>query len=369
MSLSAQLQRVLMFSPSLVLAFGVVFVSPSLAAEGSFPQLKVTVPVSVEFDKTTTSDAGLESNNLYTEIEPYITLSLTDRLALETSLVFEQVKDIDADDDTSLFENQGLFAEEIKLTYTADQFGLYAGKFNPNFGIAWDAAPGVFGTDFAEDYETTERIGFGGYYTFDGGQTGSHTLGASTFFADTTVLSDSLFSSRGETDKDDGGVSNTEDFSSYALTLDSEAFAGVEGLNTHLGYRDQSEGDADVDLDREQAYAFGVNYEFPISDDVEMQLIGEWAGIRDSAGSTSDVDYITAGAAFEYQERWNFSFSHTDRDTSADDSTDAQDHMTDLTVGYAFDNGLGLDVGYRFSEEDNQDTGILGIVLGYEYAF
>lgn len=35
---------------------------------------------------------------------------------------------------------------------------MQTGKLNPGFGIAWDKAPGIYGTDLAEDYEISERI-------------------------------------------------------------------------------------------------------------------------------------------------------------------------------------------------------------------
>ena len=50
--------------------------------------------------------------------------------------------------------------------FDTEHFSLFAGKFNPAFGLGFDLAPGIYGEDHPEDYELTERIGFGGSVTF-----------------------------------------------------------------------------------------------------------------------------------------------------------------------------------------------------------
>lgn len=353
---------------SLALFFALGQASPAMA-EASYPILSGEITFELDDDWTVSHDNDDdERNELFTVIEPYIKASFTENLAIETSLVFEPVQDADAGDST-IMQNEGLFVEELKLTYTTDRFGLYAGKFNPAFGSAWDLAPGIYGADFAEDYETTERIGFGGSYTCDAEQLGKHTLNLSTFFADTSGLSDSLITSRGNTSLEDGGLSNTEDLSSYALALDSESVLGVENLNTHLGYRNQSEGDVDTTLDREKAYAVGANYTVPVGDHLEFMFLGEWVGITDSAGGTNDVDYVTASTGVTIYEQWNVAFSHTTRNTQIVDEADDDDHMTQVTGGYTFDNGLSFDAGFKFSEEDNVDKTIFGMGFVYSHAF
>jgi hypothetical protein len=51
-----------------------------------------------------------------------------------------------------------------------------------------------------------------------------------------------------------GGVSNTEDFSSYAFSLEGENANGIENLYYQLAYRDQDEGNADTGGERERGY-------------------------------------------------------------------------------------------------------------------
>lgn len=347
--------------------FSIGLVFPAQASE--FPAFSGSIVTEIQNDFAYDSDdPAAEVNTLFTTIEVGAALSLTEKLAIETALVFEPVQSTDPGDDT-VFENEGLFAEELKIAYTDDLFALQAGKFNPSFGMAWDAAPGIYGVDFAEDYELTERLGVGGSLFFGSAQTGQHTLSANAFFADTSFLSESTITQRGQTKKDDGGISNTEDLGSYSVTLDTENTFGVESLNTHLGYRNQSEGDVDVGLDREQGFAIGFDYTAPVSNAVEANVIGEWVGIHDSAGTADDVTYLTGGVTFTINENWNVAGSVTTRNTDVSGGADTDDYVAQVSGGYAFDNGLTFDVAYRASEESNVDTNIVGALLAYELEF
>lgn len=163
---------------SCVFTFGV---AGAYAEEVFQPGIKGSVSVELENDWAYHSDdKDTDVNNLNTTIEPYLIVSLLKGLAVETSLVLEEVKDLDPNEN-GLFDNHGAYAEELKVTYTGDNYGVQAGKYNPDFGVAWDLAPGIYGTDMAEDYETTEKIGAGAHYTFASEAAGAHTVSANTY--------------------------------------------------------------------------------------------------------------------------------------------------------------------------------------------
>ena len=169
---------------------GLFLASPALAEEVAPFTLSGEISIEVQNDYTYESDdPAAELNDLYTTIEPSFSLYLGSGLSIESGLVLEPVKD--AVDDRA-FEDEGLYVETLFLQYEGDGWAVFGGKFNPGFGIAWDATPGIWGTDFAEDYEMTERVGFGGSVDLVAGSAGTHTLSASTFFADTSFLSGSL---------------------------------------------------------------------------------------------------------------------------------------------------------------------------------
>jgi len=351
--------------PALAFLYSASLYTPAHAQ----PELSGSVLIEIQNDWTYSSDdEGAETNTLFTKTEPYLNLAFTDTLSLEAAMVLEPVQATDPGDDT-IFANEGLFFEELKLSYSDDHYGVFAGKFNPNFATAWDLAPGIYGPDFAEDYELTERIGFGASYSLATQNTGTHTISASSFFLDTSALSGSFITRRGKTDKSDGGVSNTEDFSSYALALDSENAAGLEGLNTHIGHYNQSEGDADTGLDNETGYALSAYYSLPLTDTVDAMVLGEWVGILNLEGSEDDIAYLTASAGLEWENGWNLAASYTDRDTDAQNGNDIEDYMYQISTGYTFANGISADIAYRGSEESNVDTHMLGAMIAYSYDF
>ncbi|MGB4056607.1 MAG: hypothetical protein WBK77_00810 [Alphaproteobacteria bacterium] len=339
------------------------------SAEGFQPALHGLVLFELENDWNFDSDdEDSEINNTYLNVEPYIVLSLTDKLAIESTLVFEQVQDLDPGED-GFFDNEGLYVEQLMLSYTDEHFSVFAGKYGPTFGTAWDLTPGVYGVDFAEDYELAEKIGGGASCTFGNDATGEHTITGNVFFADTTFLSDSTITRRGDLDESDGGISNTEDLSSFSLTLDSENVFAVEGLNTHLGYRNQDEGDADVGLDNESGYVAGVNYTFPLSDRVEAMVLAEWAGIYDVDGASDDTNYLTLGGSVTIDGHWNVAASYTARNTDVAGGGDVDDYLAQTSVGYQFDNGIAFDVGYSNREEASVETSTVGALLSYTYEF
>ena len=176
----------------------------SLAAEElkPTPWIQIVIPIEIENDWNFRSqDPDNEHNQLYATIEPEATIGLFRGLSLYVHAVIEPMIDQTPGEDR-FFEDHGIFIEDLYLQYEANLGAVganvlgarvWGGKFTPGFGIAWDLAPGIYGTDFAGDgYEFSERWGFGGAFTLSGDRIGAHTISASTFFVDTTPLSESL---------------------------------------------------------------------------------------------------------------------------------------------------------------------------------
>ncbi|MBK1697636.1 hypothetical protein [Rhodovibrio salinarum] len=335
-----------------------------------FPRVDVEIPMELENDYTASSeDEDAEINDLFATIEPGISVRFTKELSIESSLVFEPVQDPDAGDDRFL-EDHGLYAEEIFVNYETERFAAYAGKFNPTFGTAWDIAPGIFGTDLAEDYEITERIGAGGAIKFGGdgfgaGDFGEHRLALNGFFADTTALSDSLITSRGELDLDDGGPSNTEDLSSMSATLDGGNMPGVP-VNYHLGVQFQ-EGGRGTPEDQ-TGYVVGLNGSYPLTPTITLEPMVENAYFEDFGGVQENRNYLTGGASLLYGP-WNAAVSYTNRHVDPEGEDSFSDDQVQVSAGYAFANGLTLDAGYKYTEDAGTHAHVIGALLTYNFAF
>ena len=182
------------------------------AEESSYPVISGELSIEIEDDWTYRSDdPDAEFNDLYPTVILGTNVAFTETISLNFEATMEPVEDPTGD---RAFQDLGGYLNIATINYDGEVISAYAGKFTPNFGIAWDIAPGIFGTNLNEDYELAEMIGVGGGFHFEAA--GEHTLTASTFFQDTTFLSNSVGNKRGPVRLSDGGPGNTEDFSSFA---------------------------------------------------------------------------------------------------------------------------------------------------------
>lgn len=344
------------------------------------------------YDANQTED---QNNDLYTTIEPDLSLFLTPEFFFNTHLVFEPVKDISPPGDNRYFGDEGLFVEALTANYQTERWGIFAGKFAPNFGICFDAAPGVYGTDVCEDdIEMTERIGFGGNVNWSLGEFGAQSLSGSTFFQDTSYLSNSIFTERGRVRDEDGGPSNTESFESFAIALDGSDVEAMPGFRYQVAFAMQdvdkiaedsraflpeNEGIFDPDLaeeigdpnDTNNEYRMAIAGEWPIEvlEDFTITPLFEYDRFWNAQGiPEQNRDYFTAALSFEI-DNWNMALASTTRLIHNSEGEDYQDYLFQVSAGYRFDFGLGIDVGWARVDEENDSKNVLGALLSYNYEF
>jgi hypothetical protein len=348
-----------------VLTSGLLIASSDAFAEeeARFPNLHGEISFELQNDWTYRSgDEDDEINDLYVTIEPSFSLGLNERVSLEASLVLEPVFDPQPAE-SRYFDDQGLFVEQLFLQYATGRWGVRAGKINPHFGIAWDAAPGIYGVDFAEDYEITERIGVGGFLRLGNDRVGFHRLAADVFFLDTSFLSRSALNDRGRLERSDGGPSNTGDPRSFALALEGEGIPRLPGLGYQLGLSRQEAGRDGRD---EYGYAAGLVYRFSPRENLDVELLSEYVYQRGAEGERRSRHYSTQGSAIRWK-RWNLGLSSTLRDL--DGGGGARDYLFQASVGYEFEMGLAIDFGWRYSREDGVETNGLGALVRYTVEF
>ncbi len=353
---------------ALAAVFAMFVALPVTAAEHSFPRIEGAIPIEVQNDWDYDSDdPGNERNNLFTLTEPEATIHIAPGLSVFFHAVLEQVTEPDSGEDR-VFEDQGLFLEDLYLAYERDWFRLKGGKFTPNFGIAWEEAPGVYGTDFAEaGYEIAERIGVGMSVSYEHERFGAHRLSASTFFLDTSVLAQSTLKGRGTTGLADGGVSNTENFSSFAIALDGGNIAPLAGFRYHLAYIQQRRGrgnDAD-----ETGFAIAATHVVKVGVGFELHPLIEYVRFDDADGTEGqDREFLTIAGKLTWR-RWNMAVSYTGRDTDSADGTSVDDESLQISAGYAFESGLTVDLGWRHLEESRIETMGVGALVAYAVEF
>jgi opacity protein-like surface antigen len=335
--------------------------APAFAADTSYPNISGSLTIEIENDNTFKSDdKNAELNDLYPTLTLETSVGFTSALSVNLEATLEPIADATND---RAFEDLGAYANILTINYDTDLFSVYGGKFTPNFGIAWDATPGIFGTNLNEDYELAEMLGVGGGVNFNAA--GSHTLSASSFLLDTTFLSDSVINSRGPIKQSDGGAANTDGLSSFAVALDGE-FEQLDGFRYHLGVTSLAEGSDGTE--NQIGYAIGGEYEIALTEEVTLTPLAEYVYLDNTGGiDGNDSKYLTAGVSLGYGS-WSASTSYQSRKTDVA-GTETSDFIADLTIGYAFDFGLELAGGYMIAEDAGVDSQGFGILAAYTIDF
>ena len=352
--------------PGLLLALAAqVAAAPANAGEPGYPILSVDIStLEVQGDATVASDdPTAEIKDLFTKTEPAIRLALSPEWSVNALGVLQPIRDPGPDDDR-VFEDHGLFVEELHVDYETDLLAVSVGKLTPNFGKAWDTAPGVYGTDVAEGYELAERIGLAAAVTLGDDRLGRHTLGASVFFLD-TVLNHSLIDSRGTLGRADGGAANTERPNSYGFSMEGN-IPPLGGLGYHLAFVDQAKGRGGAE--DELGFAANLHGAFDLGGGLGLAPLVEFVHFA-NAGTVEDQErtFITAVAELTY-EGWSLSVYDTERITdvpTAGTENDEDSHFT-VSAGYAFDFGLGVNLGWKHTNAARIESETVGFLLTYE---
>ncbi len=336
--------------------------------ENSFPRVSGSVVFELQNDAAYDSDdATAKFNNLSATIEPAFSLKFSEAISINAALVFEPVADPSVPGDDLWFDHEGLYVETLSLNYDSERLFLQVGKIGVNFGIAWDAAPGIYGVDIPGEYEITERVGFGGGLNFGSENHGQHTLSASVFFTDTSLLAESVFTRRERTRRSAGGPSNNGDLSSFAVALDGGEFSSLPGFRYHLALMHQANGLASED--DEFSFAISTEYEISINDALSVTPLLEYVDQRDTGGvAGDDTHYLTASLASAYKN-WNLALAWTRRETDLTGGAGAAVEQFQATAGYAFANGVSVDAGWMTHHEGGVDTDTLGGLLAYTLEF
>lgn len=230
---------------------------------------------------------------------------------------------------------------------------------DPNESNTFDAE-GVFVEEIKLNYEIAERIGLGGGYTFEGADTGAHTLTASTFFADTSFLSESVGTKRGNADKSDGDMSNTEDLSSFVVSLEGENIAGVENLYYKLAYR---RGDT------EAGYVATLGHTFPITERMNVDALVEFVDIDNFEAGLDDNQYFTTSVITTLDGQWSFIVGYTLRDIDVNGEPDVDDHLFQTSANYDLEQGTRAEIGWKQTEEAGVDSDIVGGLIRHTFEF
>lgn len=285
--------------------------------------------------------AANEITDVYGVADVALEFAISDRVTFFTGLTFESVLDPVAD---RTFEDMGLYIGEIGLSFAFGDSTVSVGKISPAFGIAWDAAPGYFGADYAGDYELGEMIGATGEFAM-----GDGTLTAAVFYMDNTKLSDSWGTNRGRNTTAAGGAGNTGKLNNFAVT-----YALETGNTTFaIGARHLTAGFGDA----KDETGFSLGLVHSVSDSIE--IVAEIASFQGFGGSTDDAKYATLGASFNNGGPVTYSASFTRRDITSS----GVDQLIALGLDYEMKTGATLSAGLGFTDEGGVKSRSVGLAV------
>lgn len=296
--------------------------------------------VEIGVDSTVRADdATAEVTDAYISAEVAFEAAITDRLTAFGGLTLESVTD--AEDDRA-FEDTGLYVSELGLRFGFGETVLSVGKISPVFAVAWDEAPGFYGTSLAEDYELSEMIGV----TVDTPVgAGGGTLSVAVFYADDTALSNSIGNKRGRNSSAAGGVGNTGKFNNVALQYaqefgDTTAWVGARHLSRGVG-----------DTSDETGIVAGASHDFGNG----FNMIGEVAYFNNAGGADGDATYATLGGAYALDD-WTFSATAT-----LVDAQERTDSMFTLGLDRAVTENIEVNFGIARFDVGGQKSTALGL--------
>ena len=338
-----------------VAAAGALFLAPALGQD------RISGGFLFEFqtDSVISADsAESEETSSAVIIEPGFGVPIAPGVSLNVGFVMEEWEFASDENDFNV--------SELFLEWSGDALSAHVGKIKPAFGIAWDVAPGIYGADFAGDYEIVGQLGAGIVVPF-GGEEGAISVSIELFKEDTTALSSCAMDDRcGRIRREDGGPANTSGLSSFSATLGAESLAAMGGLGFQVGVlrRGASEGDPEDEM----GFAAAVSSAVELDDGSAVEWMLESAHMGHFEAGTDDVTYLTAGVAY-VSGPWNVALATSFRNTDPDEGDSVEDSLFQVSAGYAFDSGFSIDVGGRYGDEEEEKSRTIGVLLAYEAEF
>lgn len=324
-------------------------------------------------------DTDEEINDAFGEFRLAAFIFLTRNIYIETGWLVDPVGAPIAGRDR-FFDDHALKWGALSLTYESGDFWVSAGKGPVRFGIAESVAPGIYGADIASDfYAVKGRVGFGANYGFDAGAFGSHAIRGAVFTLDTSWLATPFFSDFDAPKRSTGGAGNTSDLKNWAIALDGGGFDALPGFSYHLSYVSQQTDFLRLpdgtevpsqDLGDEHRYAAAVTWTpIALTEELSVAPLVEYARLENARGRRNRTEsYLTGSLDFQYKQ-WNLALAATGWDVKSPEGDKTSNLQAQVSGGFTFENGITLEAGYRYLDEDDETSDTFGLALNYELPF
>jgi hypothetical protein len=320
--------------------------------------------------------------------------------SLQSELTYEPVRSaLRMPHKQHVLSDEGLYLEQLYGKAEFDDVMVYSGKFDLPVSLAANIAPGIYGSDYATNYQLREMLGFGGAYRLGSPSVGYHSIGVASYVRDTTWLDASAFTQpnfgsidtarTGRLHNSNGGNANNGSPDSLLVTLDGDATAlDVSSMTYHLAWallrRGIDDSQNQVDLVAAVSYTGDLGAGFALRPLIEISRIFHNGGSPLNSGTSipasQRADYLTTGLELTWHG-WSLSgvkaeSSLTEPQTGTGlDGRSSYGSMVTGSFGYAFECGISTSIGWKHdrslapASSLNATTDSLGMLVNYHQDF
>ena len=282
---------------------------------------------------------GTPKNNVTSQVSWQTYVWFTPELTMNVNMSLDQVEQPQANNQWFMY-GEGVTAGDVWLQWSDQRTGIIGGRYTAPFGLAPLLLPGVFDTNFVNNYNFGGLMGgLGTLSTGDEGG-GIHALNAGFFGIDTTFMADGIFASTAAP----SGPGTGGGIDSWMIGYSGANIPLIfPTLDVNIAYISFGEGVGTTA--QQQGFNAGAYWQYIINND---------------GNDTLDARAWSIGPLFEYVHFWN---NNGIEDASADyytfglitnygnwqaDATVGWQNLTDPTSGNQDNFLFTANVGYNF---------------------
>ena len=240
------------------------------------------------------------------------------------------------------------------------------GKFDLNFGKAWNFNRGIANHEIAQNYLQNEKVGFGQIMRIgDLKTTGRYQLSYSFFKNDRKYLDNSIITKGNNLSKEDAFPGDENIFKSYVISADIDFdFDNDKTLNYHFSYLNSAINEKHSNLadqnkiDDQKSFSASMNYIYPFNQDFILDSLVEYVSVKNYQGNSDIYErYLSANSILRIHKNYNLTLGHATRQNVQAQSYGFDENITEISTGYdflesKFFDKLTFQLGYKRQRND-----------------